>query len=184
MGFGKYGAQGVHGAMALATALDRRAFAGDHWKTPEEKHRRALLYLTRSAAGYRAMEDAGITVDARTLLAWLSQARAPSRDRQARLETAYQTLRRRNIAPALTRSLNAGGGTRIEIYPADEAEVEMCHRRVVPWRHKNIYRWNTIVAAWSVGDQMRLVAAWEDTICDLDSDWRKYEYVSHIGMPI
>ncbi|MFG2402630.1 transcriptional regulator [Streptomyces lydicus] len=183
MGFGKFGAQGVHGATALAIALDRRAFAGDRWKTPEEKLRRALIYLTRSAAGYQAMEDAGITADARTLNAWLSQTRNPNRDRQARLETAYQTQRRRNIAPALTRQLNANGGTRIEIHPVDQTEVEVHHRRVAPWRRKNIYRWNTIVAAWSVGDQMRLAAAWEHTICDLDSDWRKYEYVSHIGMP-
>ncbi|MFK4189208.1 transcriptional regulator [Streptomyces sparsogenes] len=183
MGFGKYGAKGMHGATALAIALDRRAFEGDRWKTPEEKLRRALIYLTRSGAGYRAMEDAGITADARTLSAWLSQMRNPNRDRQARLEAAYQTLRRRNIAPALTRQLNANGGTRIEIYPVDEAEVDVRHQRGAPWRHKNVYRWNPIVAAWSAGDGMRLATAWEDIINDLDSDWRRYEYVSHIGMP-
>ncbi|WP_328545550.1 transcriptional regulator [Streptomyces platensis] len=144
MGFGRLGARGVHGSVALAAGLDDRAFEGDRWKTPEEKLERALKYLTRSQAGYRAMEASGITPDVRTLAGWLSQTRTPTKDRQARLEAAYQTLRRRNMAPNLTRRLNAGGGTSIEIHPLDQSEVETRYTRYVPCRYKNIYRWTRL----------------------------------------
>ncbi|WP_328545549.1 hypothetical protein [Streptomyces platensis] len=38
------------------------------------------------------------------------------------------------------------------------------------------------MTAWSVNDQMRLASLWEWAISDLDSDWQKYEYVSHIAI--
>jgi hypothetical protein len=81
----------------------------------------------------------------------------------------------------MRRRLNARGGTRVEIYPVDQSRVSEKHQRAARWRHKNIYRWDPIVAAWSRSDLPELTHQWVEVITDLDSDWRLYEYVTHLG---
>jgi hypothetical protein len=125
MGFGKFGADGQPGGLALGKTLDRIAGIEEQIRTDEQVERH-LRYLTRSTAGYRAMRDSGIALDPRKLIGWLSQTRVPCTDQRTRIHHAYRTLRRRNMAPSLTRRLNAGGGTRIEIHPTDQS----CRRRV------------------------------------------------------
>ncbi|MFE5220805.1 transcriptional regulator [Streptomyces sp. NPDC056568] len=149
--------------------------------TAPERLRRNLLYLTRSRTGYIYMQDCGIRMDRRMISAWLAEERCPRCEQQRRLEDAFRLLRRRNMAPSMTRRLNAGGGTRVEIYPVDQSEVDDKHRRTSRWRHKNVYCWDPIVAAWSRSDLQELTHQWHDVITDLDSDWRMYEHVTHLG---
>ncbi len=181
MGFGRLGAQGVPGAVALSTTLDEIAQVTDPYMTPSERLRRNLLYLTRSRTGYTYMQDCGIRMDRRMITAWLAEERHPRPEQQQRLENAFRLLRRRNMAPSMTRRLNAGGGTRVEIYPVDQSDVDDKHRRTARWRHKNIYRWDPIVKAWSRSDLHALTYRWRDVITDFDSDWRMYEHVTHLG---
>ncbi|MGW7786870.1 transcriptional regulator [Streptomyces tricolor] len=169
------------GAVALTTRLDEIAQVTDPYKTPSERLRRNLLYLTRSRTGYAFMRDCGIRMDGRMIAAWLAEECCPRPGQQQRLEDAYRLLRRRNMAPSMTRRLNAGGGTRVEIYPVDQSNVDDKHRRTARWRNKNIYRWDPIVAAWSLSDLRELTHRWHDVITDLDSDWRMYEHVTHLG---
>ncbi|MFG2948423.1 transcriptional regulator [Streptomyces adustus] len=170
------------GAVALTTTLDELAQVTHPYRTPPpERSRNNLLYLTRSSTGYTYMQDCGIRMDRRMITAWLAGERLPAADQQRRLEDAFRLLRRRNMASSMTHRLNADGGTRVEIYPVDQSEVADQHRRTARWRHKNIYRWDPIVAAWSRSDLHELTCRWHDVITGLDSDWRMYEYVTHIG---
>ncbi|MEU3550046.1 transcriptional regulator [Streptomyces longwoodensis] len=168
-------------AVALNTTLDEIAQVTSRWITPTQRLRRNLLYLTRSRTGYTFMQDCGIRMDRRMITAWLAEERIPSPEQQRRLEDAFRLLRRRNMAPSMTRRLNARGGTRVEIYPVDQSDVDDKHRRTARWRRKNIYRWDPIVAAWSRSDLRELTHRWHDVITDLDSDWRMYEHVTHLG---
>ncbi|MFF5759835.1 transcriptional regulator [Streptomyces longwoodensis] len=168
-------------AVALNTTLDEIAQVTSRWITPTQRLRRNLLYLTRSRTGYTFMQDCGIRMDRQMITAWLAEERIPSPEQQRRLEDAFRLLRRRNMAPSMTRRLNARGGTRVEIYPVDQSDVDDKHRRTARWRRKNIYRWDPIVAAWSRSDLRELTHRWHDVITDLDSDWRMYEHVTHLG---
>ncbi|MCX5000765.1 transcriptional regulator [Streptomyces longwoodensis] len=168
-------------AVALNTTLDEIAQVTSRWITPTQRLRRNLLYLTRSRTGYTFMQDCGIRMDRQMITAWLAEERIPSPEQQRRLEDAFRLLRRRNMAPSMTRRLNARGGTRVEIYPVDQSDVDDKHRRTARWRRKNIYRWDPIVAAWSRNDLRELTHRWHDVITDLDSDWRMYEHVTHLG---
>jgi hypothetical protein len=181
MGFGRLGAQGVPGAVALTATLDEIAQITEPHKTPEDGLRRNLLYLTRSRTGYAYMQDCGIRLDRRKITAWLAEERVPDARQQRCLEDAFRLLRRRNMATSMTRRLNAGSGTSVEIYPVDQSEVEAQHQRVARWRHKNIYRWDPIIAAWSRSDLRDLTHQWQDVIAELGSDWRQYEHVTHLG---
>ncbi|AKA01196.1 hypothetical protein SAZ_42380 [Streptomyces noursei ZPM] len=181
MGFGRRGAQGVPGALALTATLDEISQVTDPYKTSEDRLRRNLLYLTRSRIGYVYMQDCGVRLERRKITAWLAEDRTPSAEQQLSLEDAFRLLRRRNMAASLTRRLNADGGTRMEIYPVDQSGVDPKHQRVARWRRKNIYRWDGIVEAWSRSDLQDLTHQWEDVISDLDSDWRQYEHVTHLG---
>ncbi|MFJ3616221.1 transcriptional regulator [Streptomyces hydrogenans] len=181
MGFGRLGAHGVPAALALTTTLDEIAGISQPYLTPRDRHRSHLLYLTRSRAGYALMQQSGILLDPRKITAWLSEERIPSAEQQQRLDEAFRRLRRRNMAPSLTRRLNSGGGTRVEIHPVDQSGVDAKHQRVARWRRKNIHRWDPIVAAWSCGDMREMTHQWEHAISDLDSDWRQYEHVTRLG---
>ncbi|MGX1886934.1 transcriptional regulator [Streptomyces sp. NPDC055287] len=181
MGFGRLGAQGVPAAVALTTTLDEIAGITHPYPTAEAGCRRHLLYLTRSRAGYALMQHSGIRLDRRKIAAWLSEERSPRAEQRLRVEEAFRLLRRRNMAPSLTRRLNSDGGTRVEIYPVDQSKVDAKHQRAARWRRKNIYRWDPIVAAWSRSDLRDLTHQWQDVISDLDSDWRQYEHVTHLG---
>lgn len=61
-------------------------------------------------------------------------------------------MRRHNVARYLLKRLNGGGGTRVEIHPADDRFVQERHRRPDKnMRKVNIRRWDRIVAAWADG---------------------------------
>jgi hypothetical protein len=180
--FGKYGARGIKGHEAVARQLD--ALAG-YIVTPVTARRglqARLHYLTRTDHARQAARAAGLTVTARTVRAWLAGTRTPSRKNLERIERAYRTVRRENVARYLTTRLNREGrGTRVEIHPVNQSQVNRPLQRVVELRHLNIRRWDRIVAAWQTGDDQALDEAWVDQIVDLGSQWGQYEYVTNVG---
>ncbi|EYT81781.1 transcriptional regulator [Streptomyces andamanensis] len=180
--FGKYGARGIKGYEAVARRLD--ALAG--FVVTPVTVRRGLLarlhYLTRTPHARAAARAAGLTVTDRTLKAWLDGRRNPSRKNLERVETAYRTVRRHNVARHLLGRLNREGrGTRVEIHPLNQSQVPRPRQRFVEFRALNIRRWDRIVAAWAADDAQALDDAWVDQIVDLGSQWGQYEYVTNVG---
>ncbi|MEH0407452.1 hypothetical protein ACFY7V_33575 [[Kitasatospora] papulosa] len=183
MGFGELGAKGLEGGRALAKTLDVRVFDDVEWtRSAQERLEQAVKYLSSRKGAAAALQARHITTDPSALTQWLSMDHVPDLDTQQRVQHAFRDLRRRNIAPWLTRYLNANGGTRIEIHPVDQEGVEARHRRPLRVRNKNIYRWGPIVQAWASQDFLEMEHRWEWEISDLDSDHRSYAYVSHIGL--
>ena len=91
-------------------------------------------------------------------------------------------MRRENVARYLTARLNRDGrGTRVEIPPANQSQVDRPRQRVVAFRTMNVRRWDRIVAAWAAGDDQELDDAWIDQVVDLGSQWGQYEYVTNVG---
>ncbi|MFF5474861.1 transcriptional regulator [Streptomyces achromogenes] len=180
--FGKYGAQGIKGHQAVARQLDALA---DFIASPVTTRRGLLArlhYLTRTPHARAAARDAGLTVTDRTLKAWLQGTRNPTRHNLARIEAAYRTVRRHNVARYLLARLNrTGRGTRVEIHPLNQSGVSTAHQRVVEFRTLNIRRWEAIINAWSTGNDQALDDAWIEQITDLGSQWGQYEYVTNIG---
>ena len=180
--FGKYGARGIKGHEAVARQLD--ALAG-YIATPVTARRgliARLHYLTRSDHARAAARRAGLTVTDRTLRAWLQGTRMPSKKNLERLEQAYRTVRRENVARYLLARLNREGrGTRVEIHPINQSQVDRPRQRAVEFRTMNVRRWDRIVAAWAAGDDQELDDAWVDQAIDLGSQWGQYEYVTTIG---
>lgn len=77
-----------------------------------------LHYLTRTDHARQRARDAGLTVTDHTLRTWLQGTRAPSKRNLERIEQAYRTVRRENVARYLLARLNRQGrGTRVEIVP-------------------------------------------------------------------
>lgn len=181
---GLRGAEGLEGGRALAASLDQRTFEDDvDWRRSEaECLVRNLRYLLRKTGGPAAMEEYGLTAAPEALAAWLEGASTPFPEQERQLESAFRSLRRRNIAPSLTRTLDAGGGTRIQIAPVDQVGVEARYRRDLRVRYKNIYRWGPIVRAWAAQDSMELDQLWEEVITDMGSDYRKYQCVESISV--
>lgn len=182
MGFGELGANGIEGGQALAVSLDARVFDAGWTRSEQELLEQAVQYLSVKKGAAAALQAHSITTDPAALTAWLPPGQAPGSDVQQRVQQAFRDLRRRNVAPWLTRHLNAGGGTRIEIHPVDQERVEARHRRPLRVRKKNIYRWNPIVQAWASQDFLQMEHQWQQEISDLDSDYRSYQYVHHIGI--
>lgn len=182
MGFGHLGARGVEGGRALAAGLEQRVFDDRAWHDDVRRLRQAVRYLNTRAGGAAAMKAHDVTADPATLTAWLSRTLTPGPDQQQRLERAFRDLRRRNVAPYLTRVLNAGGGSRIEIHPVDQGGVDARHQRELRVRWKNVWRWNTIIKAWAREDSLEMEYLWQDLVSDMDSDHRSYHYVHHIGI--
>ncbi|MET7987387.1 transcriptional regulator [Streptomyces sp. NPDC005281] len=180
--FGKYGARGLKGHEAVARRLDDLA---GYIATPVTARRGLLArlhYLTRTDHARTAARTAGLTVTNRTLRAWLDGTRSPSRKNLERIERAYRTVRRENVARYLTARLNrAGRGTRVEIHPLNQSRVDRPRQRVVEFRTLNVRRWDRIVAAWAASDEQALDDAWVDQVVDLGSQWGQYEYVTNIG---
>jgi hypothetical protein len=181
--FGKYGARGIKGYEAVARQLD--ALAG--FVASPVTTRRGLLarlhYLTRSDHARQAAREAGLTVTDRTLRAWLEGRRSPSRKNLERIETAYRTVRRHNVARYLLARLNREGrGTRVEFHPVNQSQVIRPRQRVVAYRTLNVRHWDRIVEAWAAADDQALDDAWiNDAVVDLGSEWGQYEYVTNIG---
>ncbi|WP_369227987.1 transcriptional regulator [Streptomyces sp. R39] len=181
--FGKYGARGIKGHEAVARQLD--ALAG-FIATPITARRGLLArlhYLTRSDHARAAARAAGLTATDRTIRAWLAGTREPSRQNLERIEQAYHTVRRENVARYLLARLNRDGrGTRVEFHPLNQSQVSRPHQRAVEFRTLNVRRWDRIVAAWAAGDDDALDNAWvDDAAVDLGSQWGQYEYVTNIG---
>ncbi|MFC7219296.1 transcriptional regulator [Streptomyces polyrhachis] len=181
--FGQYGAAGVPGAQALARQLDELLTGVTSPVDSDRGLEARLRYLTASPAGYQAMDRAGIAVTQRTLLRWLSGESHPHHANLQRLDTAYWDLRRRNVARDLKRRLNAEGrGTRMEIYPVDQAGVATAHRRALPPRSLNVrLLWDDMVDAWLTADRTTLDDIWDDIISGLDSQYDAYSYVTAVG---
>lgn len=179
--FGYYGARGVRGSNAVQARLDELAGGITSPVDSERGLHARLRYLTSSPAGYQAMEQAGIQVQPRTLRAWLAEEQTPSRANLARIDAAYTVLRRENVARHLLQRLNTGGGTRVEIHPVNQAEVQRQHQRVIPHRRMNIRRWDNLVAAWAAGDDEQFAHVWDDHLTDIGSEWGKYEFVAAVG---
>ncbi|WP_262064546.1 transcriptional regulator [Streptomyces sp. STR69] len=179
--FGHYGARGERGSEAAARVLDSLVDGIASPVTSSRGLSARLRYLTRSAAGHDAMREAGITVTPRTLKAWLTGKQHPNKANMAKIDAAYWTLRRRNVARYLLKRLNTSGGTRVEIHPLDQSHVPVPHQRVLEYRRLNIRNWDAIVDAWSRGDAQALDNAWIDQMVNLGSQWGKYEYVASVG---
>ncbi|MEU5838585.1 transcriptional regulator [Streptomyces diacarni] len=188
LNFGLYGAHGTKSAQLAGQVLDRLAIEGGI-RSPVTTRRglnARLNYLTNSPAGYEAMREAGITVARGTLRRWLQHKQVPSRDNLARIDAAYRSYRRRNVARHLLARLNARGGTRVEIQPLDQSGVAEPRKRVIAtdtasFRRLRIRSWDRIVEAWAAGDDDALADAWEDELTDLGSQWGQYEYATSVG---
>lgn len=181
--FGRLGARGIKGHEAVARQLDALA---NFVATPVTVRRGLLArlhYLTRSDHARAAAREAGLTVTDRTLRAWLEGTRSPSRRNLERIETAYRTVRRHNVARYLLARLNREGrGTRVEFHPLNQSQVARPHQRVISYRTLNVRRWDRIVEAWANDDAPALDDAWiNDAVVDLGSEWGQYEYVTNIG---
>ncbi|MFD5589452.1 transcriptional regulator [Streptomyces sp. NPDC127063] len=183
MQFGLYGARGIKGHEAVARQLD--ALAG-FIATPITARRGLLArlhYLTRSDRALAAARAAGLTATPRTIRAWLAGTRAPSKKNLERIEQAYRTVRRQNVARHLLARLNRGGrGTRVEFHPLNQSQVSRPRQRELSFRTLNVRRWDRIVAAWAADDDQALDDAWvSDAVVDLGSEWGQYEFVTNIG---
>ncbi|MDQ1022498.1 hypothetical protein QF035_000080 [Streptomyces umbrinus] len=110
---------------------------------------------------------------------------ARHRPHPARLAAGTRTPSRKNldrVARYLTARLNKEGrGTRVEIHPLNQSQVDRPRQRAVEFRSMNVRRWDRIVAAWAAGDDQELDEAWVDQAVDLGSQWGQYEYVTNIG---
>ncbi|WOP07049.1 transcriptional regulator [Streptomyces cyaneofuscatus] len=183
MDFGKYGAAGAPGAEALGIAMEGMVRGISSPVDSERGLAARLNYLTRSDAGYEAMDRAGVHVSPRTLMAWLAEERTPNKANLARLDAAYWDLRRRNVAADLKHRLNNGGrGTRVEINPVNQGGVEQKYRRDLAPRSINVRGvWDRAVDAWMDDDLEELDAVWDEVLDLIGSDYDGYSFVSSIG---
>ncbi|MFG3398757.1 transcriptional regulator [Streptomyces parvus] len=183
MDFGKYGAAGAPGAEALGIAMEGMVRGIASPVDSERGLAARLNYLTRSDAGYEAMDRAGVHVSPRTLMAWLAEERTPNKANLARLDAAYWDLRRRNVAADLKHRLNNNGrGTRVEINPVNQRGVEEKYRRDLAPRSVNVRGvWDRAVDAWMDDDLDELDAVWDEVLDLIGSDYDGYSYVSSIG---
>ncbi|MFF8471967.1 transcriptional regulator [Streptomyces griseus] len=181
--FGRYGANGAPGAEALGIAIEGMV---NGISSPVDSDRglaARLNYLTKSDAGYEAMDRAGIHVSPRTLIAWLAEERSPNKANLTRLDAAYWDLRRRNVATDLKHRLNNNGrGTRVEINPVNQTGVEQKYQRDLAPRSINVRGvWDRAVDAWMDDDLAGLDAVWDEVLDLIGSDYDGYSYVSSIG---
>lgn len=181
--FGKYGADGAPGGEALGIAMEGMVRGISSPVDSERGLAARLNYLTKSDAGYEAMDRAGIHVAPRTLMAWLAEERTPNKANLARLDAAYWDLRRRNVAADLKARLNNNGrGTRVEINPVDQRGVEQKYKRDLAPRSISVRGvWDRAVDAWMENDLDELDAVWDEILDLIGSDYDGYSYVSSIG---
>ncbi|MGW6714413.1 transcriptional regulator [Streptomyces globisporus] len=183
MDFGRYGANGAPGGEALGITMEGMVRGISSPVDSERGLAARLNYLTRSDAGYEAMDRAGVHVSPRTLMAWLAEERTPNKANLARLDAAYWDLRRRNVAADLKHRLNNNGrGTRVEINPVNQGGVDRKYRRELAPRSINVRGvWDRAVDAWMDDDQDELDAVWDEILDLIGSDYDGYSYVSSIG---
>ncbi|MEV0095130.1 transcriptional regulator [Streptomyces sp. NPDC050738] len=179
---GLHGARGVRGSDAVARRLDALAGGIVTLITARRGLMARLHYLTRTNHARAAAKAAGLTVTDRTIKNWLSGKRQPNAASLEKIEAAYRSVRRENVSKHLLKRLNAGGGTRVEIHPLNQSQVDRPRQRVVEYRQMNVRDWGPIVAAWAADDDQGLDAAWTDGVLpDLGSQWGQYEIVTNIG---
>ncbi|WP_331747835.1 transcriptional regulator (plasmid) [Streptomyces sp. NBC_00984] len=181
--FGKFGARGIKGSDAVIRQLDDLVGGIVTPVTAKRGLMARLHYLTKTEHSLAAAKDAGLTVTDRTLQAWLEGTRRPSKANLERIDAAYRTVRRRNVARHLLARLNREGrGTRVEIHPLNQSQVARPLQRLVEYRTINVRRWDRIVEAWAAGDVQGLDDEWTtDVLPDLGSQWGQYEYVTNVG---
>ncbi|MFJ8255507.1 transcriptional regulator [Streptomyces sp. NPDC094466] len=181
--FEKYGAQGAPGAEALGIAMEGMVHGISSPVDSDRGLAARLNYLTRSDAGYEAMDRAGVHVSPSTLMAWLAEERTPNRANLARLDAAYWDLRRRNVAADLKHRLNNNGrGTRVEINPVNQGGVDGRYRRDLSSRSVSVRGVrDRVVDAWMDDDLDELDAVWDEVLDLIGSDYDGYSYVSSIG---
>ncbi|MFJ1804465.1 transcriptional regulator [Streptomyces sp. NPDC088180] len=181
--FGRYGANGAPGAEALGIAIEGMVGGISSPVDSDRGLAARLNYLTKSDAGYEAMDRAGVHVSPRTLMAWLAEERTPNKANLARLDAAYWDLRRRNVATDLKHRLNNNGrGTRVEINPVNQTGVDDRFRRDLSPRSVSVRGvWDRAVDAWVDDDLDGLDAVWDEILDLIGSDYDGYSYVSSIG---
>ncbi|MDG4858281.1 transcriptional regulator [Streptomyces sp. T-3] len=179
--FGQHGARGIKGSEAVARRLDSLAGGVASPVTSQRGLMARLHYLTKSDHARAEARTAGLTATDRTVRAWLAGSRRPSKANLERIAQAYTAVRRKNVARYLLGRLNAQGGTRVEIHPLNQSQVDRRFQRVLEYRSLNIRQWDRIVTAWSADDPQALDTAWIDQIVDLGSQWGQYEYVTNVG---
>lgn len=183
--FSKYQAHGIPGSAALATELER-IIRETGIRSPIETRRglNARLHYLDSTTGREALTAAGVRPA--TLRRWQTGKATPSRRSREKIEQAYKNLRTHNMirSGALTKRLErSGAGTRVEIYPVDQADVYAERRRDVQQRSVQVRDWTGIVPAWAAGDMAQLDQAWGDVISDhIGSEYVAYAYVTGIGI--
>lgn len=182
---GAFGARGKPGGEAISERLTELAGLGG----PKGFHAR-VAYLTKSAAGQAELIAAGIDLNNKstraTVLKWLGDPEATTTAAyRKKLDQAYETYRRRNIAKSLKKRLsNNGRGTRVEVHPVNQASVPDPRRRDLDVRKPNIRpaQWDRLVDAWAAGDIDAMNDEWDDIAADtLGSEWGAYTSVSAIG---
>lgn len=90
-----------------------------------------------------------MTVTDRTFKAWLDGRRSASRENLERVEVAYRTVRRHNVARYLLARLDREGrGTRVEFHPLNQSQVDRPRQRDVGFRTLTVRHWDRIVEAW------------------------------------
>ncbi|MFE2823500.1 transcriptional regulator [Streptomyces sp. NPDC059271] len=180
--FGKFGARGIKGHEAVARQLDQLA---GYIATPITARRglsARLTYLTRTAHAREAAAALGFTPTKAQLKGWRDGSVTPRRATLEKIEKAYRTMRRENVARYLLTRLNREGrGTRVEIHPLNQSQVPRPHQREMGLRHMNVRRWDRIVAAWAAGADQELDDAWVEQVIDLGSQWGQYDFVTNVG---
>jgi hypothetical protein len=128
--------------------------------------------MTRSEHARTLMASEGLNPSRETLSKWLDGTQQPKASNLALIDQTYRRMRRHNVARYLLQRLNAGGGTRVEIHPADDTFVQERHRRRDKQMRKiNIRKWDRIIAAWAdgaweKGNEEPLDDAWVDELRD------------------
>ncbi|MFJ4717449.1 hypothetical protein [Streptomyces sp. NPDC088785] len=184
--FGKYGARGLKGGQALVLELNRIVYqSGIASPIGSKRGQGARLRYLNSAAGRAELRAQGVSD--RAMRDWFKGKSRPSKANLVRLDAAYWMRRRANLVRSgwLRRHLdNEGRGRHVEIYPVDQSRVHHGRQRDnVTERTASVrHLWGDIVDAWADQDDDALDALWDDIICDLDSDYTAYAYVSAIGI--
>lgn len=180
MPHGDYGSTARPSWELLGEALGRLVEYRTGWQAQ-------LRYLDRTRGGAPLLASEGLTPTSRQRARWTSGGK-PTKANQAAIDRAYRTLRTRNVVRVLSRKLEAGGGTRIEIHPEDQTGVEAKGQRpdllTAGPRNINVRRWFPLVAAWARGETGTGPADWHHILQDLGSDWRAYLYASSVGILI
>ncbi|GHB09065.1 transcriptional regulator [Streptomyces termitum] len=173
----------MSGGEALARQLDYQASS----RLPSVNTARGLIirlrYLTWNNRDDHWLRRAGITATDRTIARWKNGQQRPRPASLKKIDRAFWTCRRAHLAEYYKRRLwDDGRGTRIEIHPVDQEQVDSSRRRELRMRRITVRRqWAAIVDAWSSNDYAALDDLWQSIVSDLGSDHNAYSYVSHLG---